>query len=181
MSLLDLQTDVKPHLKIDQSTDDTVLQAKLDAAEAYVSRQTGGEGALVATAVTERVDGYRPTLSLRRRPVISVTSVTDAAGNTLNVAALDVDEERGRIGYNAIAPVVFPMPWYSVVYQSGYANAAALPQELAEAVRLMTQHFYTTQRGTGRKGTGGGPDSPQDAFARAQQILDDFGSHGGFA
>jgi uncharacterized phiE125 gp8 family phage protein len=177
VSLLDL-TAVKPHLKIDQSTDDTVLQAKLDAAEAYVSRQSGGVGALAVAAVTERVEGYRPTLSLRRRPVVSVMSVTDAGGNVLTVADLDVDLERGRIGYSPIAPVVFPMPWYEVVYQSGYASAADLG-DLAEAVRLMTQHFYATQRGpAARPATGGSPGSVPDAYARAQQILDEYRSPG---
>lgn len=173
MSLLAL-SDVKPHLKIDQPTDDAVLQAKLDAAEAYVSRETNGTGALASTQVTERINGGSTALVLRRRPVLSVTSVTGAGGNALVVGNLDVDTERGRIGYDQVAPVVFPLPWYTVVYQSGYATAGDVPDDLVEAVRLMTKHFYATQRGSNRRSTGGDPGTAADAFARAQQILDDF-------
>lgn len=172
MSLL-LLSSVKPHLKIDQATDDSVLQDKLDAAEAYVSQASGGSGGLAATAVTERIDGLGTALVLRRTPVISVTSVTGAGNNALLVTDLDVDTERGLIAYSPLGNVVFPLPWYTVVYQTGYAMAAAVPAQLVEAVRLMTQHFYSTQRG-GRKSVGGDPGTAADAFSRANQILDDF-------
>lgn len=180
MSLLELG-DVKPHLKIDQNTDDTVRQGKLDAAEAYVSRQTGGSGGLAVTAVTERIPGLRASLPLSFAPVVSVTSVTGAGSNPLVVADLDVDTEQALVGYSPLGNVVFPLPWYSVVYSSGYASAADLPDELVEAVRLMTQHFYATQRGSNRRATGGAPGTEPDAFARARQIIDDFNSYPGFA
>lgn len=179
MSLL-LLTDVKPHLKIEASTDDTVLQAKLDAAEEYVSRESGGTGGLSVTAVTERVDGLGSALVLRRTPVVSVTSVTGAGNNPLVVADLDVDAERGLIAYSPLGNVVFPLPWYSVVYTSGYATADAVPETLQEAVRLMTQHFYATARGP-RRGSNGEPGTSPDAYARARQILDDFTTLPGFA
>ena len=63
---------------------------------------------------------------------------------------------------------------YTVVYTAGYATAADLPEDLTEAVRLMTQHFYATQRGM--KSVGG--DNAPDAFARAQQILARFMPYG---
>lgn len=173
MSLLSL-TSVKPHLKITESIDSTVLQGKLDAAEAYVSRATGGAGDLGPTTVTERVTSSGPALRLRRLPVISVTSVTGGDGLALVVANLDVDEAHGLIMYSPIAPIVFPLPWYSVVYSSGYATAAAVPDDLVEAVRLMTQHFYETQRGAARPGPGGAANSTVNAKARADEILADL-------
>lgn len=180
MSLLNLQTDVKPHLKIDQTSDDVVLQSKLDAAEAFVSDRTGGSGGLAASAFTERVAGYRRELSLTCSPVVSVTSVTGADGQALVVANLDVDTQDGLIAFSTFYDITFPMPWYSVVYQTGYATAAAVPEELKEAVRLMTQHFYETQRG-GRRGNTGGDDAFESAYARAQRILADVTTLPGFS
>lgn len=183
MSLLDLATDVKPHLTISGSTDDTKLQAKLDSAEAFVARRTSAGSILAAEAITERVDGNRTDLMLTKLPVVSVTSVVGANGDALTVASLDVNEQQGIIRYTPIASIIFPMPWYTVVYQAGYANRAALPDDLVEAVRLMTQYFWATQRGpTARPGTGaesGG--GAADAYARAMQILDNGLTVAGFA
>lgn len=176
MSLLDLQ-DVKPHLKITQPTDDTVLQGKLDAAEAFVARRTSAGSQLAQEAITERVDGNRTDLMLTTLPIVSLTSVTGADGGALDVPSLDLNAEQGIIRYTPIASIIFPMPWYTVVYQAGYATAAALPDDLVEAVRLMTQHFYATQRG-GKPGPAGEPASPSDAYARAMQVLDNLPSYG---
>jgi hypothetical protein len=180
VSLLDLNADVKPHLKIDRANDDTVLQAKLDAAEAFVSRQTNGSGGLGVTTATERITGGRTALPLSYTPIVSVTSVTDASGNTLVVANLDVDKEQGIINYSVLGGVLFPLLWYSVVYQTGYASVEAVPEEVKEAVRLMTQHFYETQRGP-RRPVGGDEATSPNAYMRAMQILDDFNTSAGFA
>ena len=168
MSLLDLQADVKPHLKIDQSTDDTVLQAKLDAAEAFVSHAISGpDGALTATVVTE-VEYWHDAIVLMHRPIMTLTSVT---GFLYGDRALD---ELLLLPSGVIRPQPLALPLfsdrYTVVYTAGYATAADLPPDLTEAVRLMTQHFYATQRGQGRRGTGG-DQGPLEAFSRAREIL----------
>jgi uncharacterized phiE125 gp8 family phage protein len=171
MSLLDL-TVVKPHLRIDQTTDDAVLQAKLDAAEAFVSRAVSGpDGTLAATAVTE-VDYWTDSIVLLRGPIVNVTSVTGFLYGNRMLGDLLIQPS----GVIRSQPLALPLyaDKYTVIYTAGYEAADDLSPELVEAVRLMTQHFYGTQRGTGRKGTGGDQGSPLDAFARAQQILDEF-------
>lgn len=185
MSLLAL-ADVKPHLRVDQTTDDTILQAKLDSAESWVSHQIGGSGTLAASAVTQRCNGFRSALILTTRPINSVTSVTGSDGVLVPLTGLDIDLPAGLIRSNATyyyaAPSYpFLLPFYTVIYQAGYATAAAVPEELKEAVRLMTQHFYSTQRGPGRRATGNDPGTAPDAYARARQITDDITVGAGFA
>jgi hypothetical protein len=168
--------DVKAHLSITtvDTARDTKLQLKIDAAEAFVSEVLGGTGALAAQAVTQRVNGFTSTLVLTSLPIVSVTSVTGSDGVLVPLSGLDVDLAAGIIRSNATyyyaAPYYpFLLPYYTVVYQSGYST---LPADLVEAVKLMSQYFWETQRGN-RPGPGGGGDTtgPGDAYARAQQIL----------
>jgi uncharacterized phiE125 gp8 family phage protein len=175
MSLL-LLADVKPHLKITDTVDDVVLQAKLDAAEAWVSRQIGGTGALAEAVVTETVYGHG-SIAVTKVPILSAASVTSVVGEkmgalTLTDLAIDVDAGVIRPKANTWYMVD---DYYTVTYATGYAAAADVPEDVAEAVRLMTKHFYGTSRGpTARPGTGGDQGSAPDAYARAQQILDDL-------
>lgn len=161
MSLLDL-VDVKPHLKIDSNADDTVLQAKLDAAEAFVSNATNGTGSLSATTVTETVYGLRE-IALTKTPVVSVTSATGEFAGAISLSDVSIDLNAGVIRSKANGWVIFS-DYYEVVYTSGYATAADLPLNLVEAVRLMTQHFYGPQRGPANQ-------EPNEPYIRAMQIL----------
>lgn len=163
MSLLAL-ADVKPHLKIDSNTDDTVLQAKLDAAEAFVSNQTNGAGSLSVTSVTETVYGLRE-IALTKTPVVSVTSATGEFAGAISLADVSIDLRAGVIRSKANGWVIFS-DYYEVVYTTGYATAADLPNDLVEAVRLMTQHFYTPERGPKTR-----RDDGPDPYVRAMQIL----------
>lgn len=187
MSLLTLAS-VKPHLKIDQSTDDTVLQDKLDAAEAFVSRETNGAGALASSAVSESHDGGAWLVRTLCRPVLAVTSINESYGtynrtlteqplngsNGFDAYGYTIDKDTGVIERRvsgAAASFAGGRRNIVVVYTTGYATAVALGQDLTDAVRLMTQHFYATQRG-GLKGIGGDPGTQTDAYTRAMQILD---------
>jgi len=169
--------DVKAHLGIttaDSGGRDAKLQMKIDAAEAWASKNLGGSGGLAASTVTQRVTGNCSYLALTTLPVTSVTSVTGADGIALSVGSLDVDLEAGLIGY---APLGiwsrFLLPWYTVVYQSGYANLAALPADIVEAVKLETQSMWETQRGEA-----GVVQMAVDAHNRAVRLLDNYGVPG---
>lgn len=140
MSVVPL-ADIKSDLKIAADASDARIQAKIEAAEAALSRLLGGAGALSATAVTQRVTGCRPTLMLSRLPVISVESVTDSSGNAIDLSTLDIDEDHGLI---YMTGGTFTDPFYTVGYHTGYAS---LDADLVEAVKLLTKHFWETQRG----------------------------------
>jgi hypothetical protein len=172
MSLVPL-ADVKAHLNITNENSDAKLQAKIDAAEAFISQELGGPGSLAAQAVTQRVNGFRSTLQLTSLPVVSVTSVTGSDGVLVPLSGLDIDIAAGIIRSNATyyyASPYYPflLPFYTVVYQSGFTT---LPADLTEAVKLETQSMWETQRRP-RPGDGGVGVGPSDPHARVLRILD---------
>lgn len=170
MSLVPL-ADVKAHLGITKPDDDTKLQGKLDAAEALVSKILGGSGGLAASTITQRANGFRSSLTLTTFPVLSVTSVTGSDGVQIPLGGLDIDLSAGIIRSNATYYYASPwypflLPFYTIVYQSGYASP---PADIGEAVMLMTQHLWETQRGN-LPGPGGDT-GPTESYARAMQML----------
>lgn len=172
MSLVPLE-DVKAWLKITSTDSDQVLQSTLNSAESYMARRVGAGSVLAAEAITQRVDGLGQALVLTTLPVISVTSVTDSGGSTLAVANLDVDKERGIIRYAPNAYITFPMNWYTVVYQAGFAT---LDFDYAHAVKEVTRQFWGLAKGN-RLATDGGPDQTV-AMANANAIIDSLPKYG---
>jgi hypothetical protein len=129
-----------------QAEDATTVQVTrlvqcVDAASALIESKTGL--IFVTRAITETKDGNgRADLWLRRRPLVSVTSVT------VNDAALDasqfvVDAEFGRLRRKAGA---WPsgLANVTVVYQAGYGaqDAATLPQDVVGACLDLTKAVY---------------------------------------
>lgn len=171
MSLLQL-VDVKPHLKIERDTDDLVLQGKLNSAEAYVSRGLDGdERGLSVVSVTETLRAYNGGLQVSKSPVVSITSITGEIFGAVSLSTLRRNDASGLVQVKAFQTPLLD-DYYTVVYTTGYAAAADLPPDVVEAVRLMTQHFYDTQRGPNQRSTGGSAPGPDSAFARANQLLD---------
>jgi hypothetical protein len=169
MSLVDLPA-VKAWLNMGSDASDSKLQETIDAAEAYIARRIGAGSTLAAETITERVDGLKTDLILTTLPVISVTSVTGADGGTLTVASLDVNEQQGIIRYTQISSIIFPMPWYTVVYQAGFT---ALDFDYTQAVKEVTREFWGPQRG-GRQNN---PDQTS-AMTNANIIIDNLPSYG---
>lgn len=160
MSLVPLP-DVKSHLNITSPADDTELQAMLDAAESAICRRLGGTGTLAATSVTQRAPGRTPALVLNYLPVVSLTSVTGVYSGALTPGDLDFDATDGLVYWlPQSSPVTFVDPYYTVVYQTGYANLAALPDDLVLAVKEQVDHLWTSQRGSGQSRPGTRPTEP---------------------
>lgn len=172
MSLTLLAT-AKSWLGIDSDGSNTDLQGTLDAAESYVARRVGAGSILAAEAITQRAVGLGTDLVLTTLPVISVTSVTGADGGALTVGTLDVNTKQGIIRYSAISPIVFPMPWYTVVYQAGFAT---LDYDYTQAVKEVTRQFWGAKRGN-RPSAGGSPDQGM-AMVNANIIIDGLPKYG---
>lgn len=151
------------------------LQATIDAAESYIAYKKGHGTILAPEAITQRTPGLGASLVLTTLPVISVTSVTGADGGTLVVGSLDVDTEHGLVGYTPVSRVIFPMNWYTVVYQAGFANLAALPAAYQQAVREVAREFWAPQRGTRPSS---GSTFPENAMATADRIIATLPSYG---
>lgn len=149
MSVLDVD-EVKRFLGGIKDEQNAEVVEVLDAAEAYIGDRAGY---LSSTTVTERVNGARPQLVLRRCPVISLTSVTPSDGG----AALDVDgllvTPTGIVTEEAF--MGFPYRYYTVVYQSGYATDA-VPLDLQHAVKLQARILWKVKKGGAVRPTGDG-------------------------
>lgn len=167
--------DAKAWLGITDPDDDSKLQDALDAAEAYIAREIGVGTQLAAQAITQRARGLGRSLVLTSLPVLSVTSVTDSQGHALTVGSLDVDRENGLIYYDTLGSTVFPMPWYTVVYQSGFST---LSDDYVQAVKNLLRVFWAPQRGN--KAAASDADRAA-AMAAADMYIDRLASPLGFA
>ena len=136
---------------------------------------------------TDVVDGFGYTLSLFRRPVISVTSVTSiyTAGVQWLPAVLFVDGEQGVVRRNDRGG--FYGGPFNVTYLAGRVS---IPSGVGLAARVILQHLWETQRGTSRRAAPSGQaaidvmDFPGFSYpipTRAAALLSPFLSDAGFA
>lgn len=179
MSLL-LASDVAAWLRYSATptgAELTKLQETIDSAESYIAGKKSIGTILGPETITQRVDGGGCHLVLTTLPVISITSVTGADGAALVVANLDQDLQHGILGYDKYRSIEFSMPWYTVVYQAGFANLAALPHNYQQAVREVTREFWGAQRGGSVQSGGGIPDDGSARF-EADRIIATLPSYG---
>lgn len=149
MSVLTL-ADAKQFLNITVTTYDTELPSFIDAAEAAVAQRVGP---LSTSSVTKRVAGYGWNLHLPVYPAVSLTSVTPVNGTALTIGDFHLEPEVGAVSYNSGA--FFSSAAYDVVYVAGRSS---VPADLLMKVRIVLKYLWTTQRGTGARSGGGGPD-----------------------
>lgn len=152
MSALTL-ADAKMHLNISTPDNDVELQGMIDSTEAVIA---GLIGPLASTSTTSVVDGRGSVLVLPVTPVISLTSITGAAGDSVSVANLSVIPP-GIVAYNMMGTndpglFFFPSRWYTVVYNAGRTT---VPADLLLAIKELLRHLWQTQRGSARPGVGG--------------------------
>jgi hypothetical protein len=156
MSAVSLE-DMKDHLSISSEEDDWKLQGFVDTAEVLIAHHTGP---LTPTAVTVRVPGRMGPLALPVTPVISLTTVTPSYGTNLDITHLDVDPVLGLVayqGYYSSFVSYFPMAWYQVTYQAGYAT---LPTPLATAVKEQVRMWWEVSQRGGRRAPSQGQEQP---------------------
>lgn len=163
VQLLSLQ-DAKDALRIPQTntTYDTKLLRKMASIESDIEMLIGGP--VITRQITERVEltsGYT-TLVLRKRPVVSVVSITSvASGGALSITDMEVDPVanvvRRKLGLPFYGPYFTWMPIMTVVYAAGLGTSA--PAAIAEAAEMILIHQWTTQRGPVPVPGGGGQDT----------------------
>jgi len=152
-------SDMKLHLRVDGTGEDTVIAAYQKAARIYCEEYTGR--AFINQTWRMRLDDF-PTsydnrfsygdIYLNRAPLSSVSSITyidpDGVSQTLStdIYEIDTDSEVGliRLKYNQSYPAVRNHPQsVTVNYIIGYgATAASVPEHFIQAIKLLTGHFY---------------------------------------
>lgn len=169
---IDTLANVKVHLGVSGSADDTLLGELMDAADAYVEEYCGRS--FVGGSFTEDHPGGADTLFLKNYPVASVTAVKVdpgrqfAAGTTLDPSAYVVHADRGVI-VSAGGPFVPSRPGWAVRYgdfpaavRVTYTVATgAVPAAVCRAYAELVGHWYrqvVTHTATGQCNVGSATD-----------------------
>jgi hypothetical protein len=162
VTVLPLQ-DAKDMLNIPQSNTsyDAEIQVWVDTIHASLEKLTGGP--IINRSITEFVKvghGYR-SLTLRLRPVVSITSITDnATGTALPVTDLDIDTNSGIVRRKLQLPFWARGPFYTVVYTAGWG--VPTPPAFNGAARIILDHLWKTQHGPSMRPTLAGEDLTVD-------------------
>jgi len=152
------KAEVKLHLRVDHTTDDTLIDSLIIAARQRVENVTWR--ALVTQTLELTLDAWPEgnKIDLPRPPLQSVTSVTytDSAGAAVVWGSANYQViTQGTPG--RIVPA-YGVSWPSVTlraangiavrYVAGYGLAAAVPDLLKAAIKLLVGHWYENREAT---------------------------------
>lgn len=148
---------LKLHCRVTGSTEDTELQAYLDAAIAKLDGHAGELGrCLISQTWRQDYDYWTPALRLPFPDVSSVTSIayldTDAASQTVSSSLYDLteDDQSSRIVFRE----AFTGPTLTtdrpaavkVTFVAGYgATAATVPAPIRQAILMLGAHYYANR------------------------------------
>lgn len=144
--------EAKLHLRVDHADDDTLISSLIVAARQSAEHITGR--ALMPQTWELALDAFDSVICLPKPPFVSVTSVkyTDSNGvlQTLDPAAYSVDSysEPARLipVYGGSWPSTRSQPNAVLIrYQAGYADAAAVPQEIKSWMLLKIGALYANR------------------------------------
>lgn len=153
---------MKAHLNITSGSHDAELLTFIAAAVAAISERVG---ALEPTPTTVRV---RPSQRVLRvpAPAVSLTSVTDADGESVDVDDLFFDTATGLVSFND--GLSFSSRYYTVTYVAG---RDPVPADLVLAVMELVRHFWLTQRGPTRRPGGSTSEGTSNTVPGAAYLL----------
>jgi uncharacterized phiE125 gp8 family phage protein len=152
-------SEAKLHCRVDLADDDVPIAAWIVGAREEVERQTG---MALITQTLELVLNDWPSsdrIELPRPPLTSVTSVKykDKEGNETTwdsanyLAGVDSIPGVLALAWDATWPSIdlYPVEPIRIRYVAGFANAAAVPQSLKQAMLLLIGHWYENREAGG--------------------------------
>lgn len=151
--------EAKIHLKVDGSTEDTLIDAYIATARQYVENYTSKK--LVTQTVQQTYDSFpADCLELSVKPIQSVTSVAyiDTAGDSQTWSSADYDTDfistPGRIApglekeYPSLGDVINAV---TITYVVGYGGAADVPERYKSAIKLIVGELYENRENRVKK------------------------------
>jgi uncharacterized phiE125 gp8 family phage protein len=142
--------EAKAHCRVDWSDDDTIIGAYITAARKFCEHYANR--VFITQTWRQNENVFSEPIMLAVNPVQSITSVkyydTDDAQQTLSSSNYQVDiaSDEARIyegvsaGYPSISlDVINPI---EIIMVSGYGLAAAVPEDIKSAIKIMTDFFY---------------------------------------
>jgi len=159
--------ELKTHTNTTTTVNDNEMRVHLAAATDRVEQIIGGP--VSPQVFTETHCTGDSVIVPRRRPLISVTSITPYQGTALTSDAYRLDTDLGaiflRYGYSTELTVVYRAGW------------AVLPEAIKLAGLIIAQHLWRLQYGRGRQTPGEDAVAPGAGFAipnRAAELLQDY-------
>jgi len=147
-----ITNEAKTHLRVTSSDDDTYIAGLIEAARQWIEEQLYRQ---LVTATWDLVLDEFPTgdnpIRIPRAPLVSVTSVTytDTAGDAQTWSdddyVVSTSREPGEIrpAYGEIYPTARSAPdVVTVRFVAGYGAAAAVPELLKAALKLLVGSMY---------------------------------------
>ena len=142
--------DLKEHLRVDHSDEDTLIDALRDAAIEYVQNYCNIH--LGDVTAVMYLDRFYNTWEIPVGPVISISGITYSVSSdtteTLNTANYYVDVKRAPARISIIhIPQVYDYVHngVQVAFSYGYAEDA-IPKAIKHAIRLLVAHWYENRR-----------------------------------
>lgn len=179
MAVLTL-VEVKTHLNIATSDDDSELFEFIARAEAAIAAKCGP---LEPEVVTARVRGYGRSLTPKITPILSLTNVAPVGGSALSLSLLHTPDNRlrGPATIEYLDGQWFGSRWYDVVYVAGRDS---VPEDLRHAVLEAIRFYWETQLGNAPAGalpTGSDVDLAQSfggsfgfPWSRVQHLIEPY-------
>lgn len=167
MTLVASLAEFKKHINYAGSgtTDDTELTIHLTSASDWAEETIGGP--LTVTPYTELTEMQSGRFFPKRRPLVSVTSITPELGSDLDPGSYVVDVDRHLV--RMLYTWGWPCTWYTIVYTAGLST---IPERVKLAGLIVAAHLWQTQNG------GGGLPVPGDVNSNESVM---FSSSLGFA
>lgn len=145
MAVLSLE-DAKIHLRVDDDAEDALISGLIAAAVDHVERTTGL--VLERRTVVETVTGFGGRF--RSWPVVSVDSVAYVDGAGVDqILPSNVFRTIAAARPARLANVAAPWPKLgrlngavTLTMTAGYADAAAVPAGVVQALKMIVGHFY---------------------------------------
>lgn len=157
--------EFKAHLNRTDAVDDLELRTHLSAATDWVEDEIGGP--VTPTSFTEVHTGVVGELVPRKRPLISITSITPYLGTALGAAAYRADTDLSVIFFRYASGTE-----YTLIYRAGLS---VIPERVKLAGLIVAAHLWETQNGFGGRRNADELATTGLGFAvprRAMQLLD---------
>lgn len=168
--------EMKLHLNMTDTVSDAELAVFISAASEVVEDYVG---VVVQRSVTDTFDGGRAAVLLTRRPVVSVTSVTDS-GTVLPASGYKASASGvlSRVAGQSTTPFQAGAQSLQVVYTAGQAaDTASAPRRVKMAALIIAQHLWETQRPAGQGSFSKGSDDfdPRYSYSIPRRALEMLG------
>jgi uncharacterized phiE125 gp8 family phage protein len=142
--------DLKAHLRVDHSDEDTLIEALRDAAIDYVENYCNIS--LGDVTAVMYLDAFYATWEIPVGPVVSITSITyNVSANTTTALDagnyyVDIKRQPARISIiNAPSVYDYVHNGVQVNFTFGYPEAD-VPNAVLHAIRLLVGHWYENRR-----------------------------------